>query len=89
MKRRWPSSPWGGKPANSPFPPADLNASYHCLLADAFARMGYALRAAMHYEIAGDLDPYDREYVERMRKRQAACGTRLRREDLGLSPFED
>ena len=38
-------------------------------LADAFAGMGYALRAAMHYEIAGDLDPYDREYVNRMRKR--------------------
>jgi tetratricopeptide (TPR) repeat protein len=45
------------------------NASYHCLLADAFASMGFALRAAMHYEIAGELDPYDREYVARQRAR--------------------
>src|SRR3954451_6186694 len=45
------------------------NASYHCLLADAFAEMGFALRAAMHYDIAGELDPYDREYVARMRAR--------------------
>jgi len=45
------------------------NASYHCLLADAYAELGYALRAALHYERAGDLDPYDKEYVRRMRLR--------------------
>ena len=30
--------------------------------------MGYPLRAALHYEVAGDLDPYDTDYVERMRR---------------------
>ncbi len=48
---------------------APNNTSYHCLLADAYADLGYALRAAHHYEVAGDLDPYDKEYVRRMRLR--------------------
>ena len=50
---------------------------------------GYALRAAMHYEIAGDLDSYDREYVDRMRRRQTHMSARPSREDFGLSPWED
>ena len=43
----------------------------------------------MHYEIAGDLDSYDREYVDRMRKRGSHITARLSREDFGLSPWED
>ena len=48
------------------------NASYHCLLGDAYVHLGYERQALQHYRNAGKLDPYDLAYVERVRRLTAA-----------------
>ena len=53
-------SPRGGRcfPAGNRVLEPD-NASYHCLLGDASARLGFERQALQHYRSAGRLDPYD------------------------------
>ena len=44
------------------------NASYHCLLGDTYVRLGYEREALLQYRHAGQLDPYDFDYIERVRR---------------------
>jgi tetratricopeptide (TPR) repeat protein len=45
------------------------NAIYHCLLADIYCHAIGDNRIAMkHYQLAGDMDAYDREHVRRLRE---------------------
>ncbi len=48
------------------------NCAYQYLLADHLEQMARCEEAAYHYQQAGELGPYDRDYVERVKHR---CGT--------------
>jgi len=45
------------------------NASYHFLLAELLEWMGARGRAARHYALAGELDDYELDYVQRVKAR--------------------
>ena len=52
-------------------------ATYHCLLAEVYEAMGQYSEADFHFEIAGRLDDYDKDYVVRVkhvRKMESNCG---------------
>lgn len=46
----------------------DMKSTYLCLLADTYLWRGDEERAEARYEEAGDLDPYDMDFIERSRK---------------------
>jgi len=43
-------------------------ATYHWLLGDVYRALGQFLEAEIHYERAGRLDDYDRDYVARVKQ---------------------
>ena len=44
------------------------NASYHALLADTYFQLGFEREALLQYRQAGQLDTYDNDFVERVRR---------------------